>query len=129
MTPSEAGVSSPADAVSVDFDAEHNQYTIPVRITSVAPATPSPEPPVTWTQYVNNLSHWKRTLLADVTFVAHQQLFAALWSFDTLFLASDGGATDRRGSFGALIATRDTIPAECNGRALGADPRLLQADG
>jgi hypothetical protein len=42
---------------------------------------------------------------------------------------SDGGAADRRGSYGALITSCNTILAECGGRALGADPRSFRAEG
>jgi hypothetical protein len=40
-----------------------------------------------------------------------------------LFLASD------KASFGAVIATGDTILAECGGRAEGADPGSFRAEG
>jgi hypothetical protein len=53
----------------------------------------------------------------------------ALRQDDTLFLASDGGARDKKASFGAVMATEDTILVECGGRAEGADPGSFRAEG
>jgi hypothetical protein len=45
-------------------------------------------------------------------------------------VASDGGAADDRlASFGAVLATHDTILIECGGRAPGATPRSFRAEG
>jgi hypothetical protein len=120
---------TPPDAVPVDYSVEPNKYTIPVTIAMLAPFLPVATPPVTWPHYITNLPTWELTLLEDVTFVDRRPLFASLRSADTLFLASDGGASDRRGSFGALIATGNTILIECGGRAQWANPHSFRAEG
>jgi hypothetical protein len=90
---------------------------------------PSAAIPTTWTEYLTTLPRWEKALLADATFVNRRQLFEALRIPKTLFLASDGGASNQRGSFGALIANNNTILIECGGRAQGADPRSFHAEG
>jgi hypothetical protein len=117
------------DAVPVDYSVEPNKYTIPVTIATLAPFPPITAPPVTWPHYITTLPPWEQTLLKDMTFVDIRQLFTSLRSADTLLLASDGGASDRRGSFRALIATGDTILIECGGRAQGANPPSFRAEG
>jgi hypothetical protein len=63
-------------------------------------------------------------------FVDRRGLLDALRSADHLYLASDGGAANQRGSFGALLATCfGSILIKCGGRALGADPRSFRAEG
>jgi hypothetical protein len=120
---------TPPDAVPVDYSVEPNKYTIPVTIATLTPFPPHAAPPVLWPHYVTTLPPWEQTLLEDATFVERRQLIASLRSAATLFLASDGGASDRRGSFGALIATGDNILIECGGRAKGANPRSFWVEG
>jgi hypothetical protein len=109
---------TPPDAMPVDYSVEPNKYTIPVTITTLTPFLPvAAAPPVTWSHYIINLPTWEQTLLEGVTFINRRQLFALLRSAYTLFLASNGGASDRRGSFDALIATGNTILIECSRRA------------
>jgi hypothetical protein len=119
----------PDDAIPVDYATEPNKYTIPATLSALAPTLLPTPTPITWTEYLKTLPGWEQTLLANVTFVNRRQLFEALQNPQVLFLASDGGAAHRRGSFGALIATADTILAECGGRAQGADPCSFRAEG
>jgi hypothetical protein len=86
-------------------------------------------PPVTWPDYIMSLSAWEQELLGSVTFIDRHDLLVALHSEALLYLASDGGAANQRGSFGAVIATTEHILIECGGRALGADPRSFRAEG
>jgi hypothetical protein len=44
-------------------------------------------------------------------------------------MASDGGAVDKLGSYGALLATHEHILVECGGSAQGSNPRSFQAEG
>jgi hypothetical protein len=90
---------------------------------------PEPALPHTWNAYLLSLPQWEQELLADSSIVERRQLFQALRTSELVYLASDGGATDRRGSFGALLASCNTILAECGGRAHGADPRSFRAEG
>jgi hypothetical protein len=53
----------------------------------------------------------------------------ALRSDALLYLASDGGAANQQGAFGAVLATPEHILIECGDRALGADPGSFRAEG
>jgi hypothetical protein len=55
-------------------------------------------------------------------------LLAALASNVDLYLASDGGAIPLKDSFGAILATSDTILVECGDRAFGQDPRSFRSE-
>jgi hypothetical protein len=129
LEPSSTTRSLPAAAVPVDVEQEHNQYVIPSVVSSIMDPPPVPLTPNTWQDYLSSLPQWEQELIADSTIVERRLLFQALRPDHLIYLASDGGAADRRGSFGALIASCDTILAECGGRALGADPRSFRAEG
>jgi hypothetical protein len=99
--------------VPVDHDFEPNTIVFPDHHTSIIPANPAAPAPLRWDDYVNSLPSWETTLLATVTFVDKTLLLRALRTDPHLFLASDGGAADKKGSFGALLANSDTVILEC----------------
>jgi hypothetical protein len=119
----------PADAVPVDCTEEPHKIVIPVSVSSLAPSAEPPQYAATWTAYVATLPSWEQDLLASIIFVDRRSLLVALRSNGCIFLASDGGAADRLASFGAVLATHDTILIECGGRAPGANPRSFRAEG
>jgi hypothetical protein len=84
---------------------------------------------VTWTTYPSTLPLWDRELLSSVAIIDRARLFPALHEHAVLHLASDGGAVDKRGSNGALLATEEHILVECGGRAQGSNPRSFCAKG
>jgi hypothetical protein len=119
----------PMDAVPVEYWEEPDQYVIPDTISSLAFDPPVPPSPAHWKEYIQTLPIWEQELLFSVTIVDRSRLFTALRSAEVLLLASDGGATDKLGSYGALMATQDHILIECGGRAQGANPRSFRAEG
>ena len=84
--------------------------------------------PDSWDDFIAALPHWESSLLSNTTFHDTPTLAHHLHHSSTLCLASDGGAIPGRASFGALIATNDTILVECGGRVPGADPRCFRAE-
>jgi hypothetical protein len=119
----------PLDSVPVDYWAEPNKYVIAATISSLLPTPPVPPRPSRWSEYIQTLPTWQQELLSSVTVVDRRQLFSALRSAEVIFLASDGGATDKLGSYGDLMATQDHILIECGGRSQGANPRSFRAEG
>jgi hypothetical protein len=119
----------PTDSIPVDCKAESNKFVFPDRISVIAPQPALPSPPATWTTYVDTLSAWETSLLRSGSFVDRRQLFEQLRSAPHLYLASDGGAANHKGSFGAVFATDKHILAECGGRSQGANPRSFRAEG
>jgi hypothetical protein len=84
----------------------------------------------TWSQYVLTLPSWEQDLLGSVHHVPDRTiLLTALRTDVCLCLASYGGAHEKKASFGALVATSDTILAECGGCAQGADSGFFRAEG
>jgi hypothetical protein len=119
----------PADATPVDHDFEPNKIVSPYHHTSILPACPPALAPLRWADYIISLPSWETTLLTSVTFVDKTLLLCALRHDPHLYLASDGGAADKKGSFGALLANADMFLLECGGRAYGADPGFFRAEG
>jgi hypothetical protein len=107
----------PLDSAPVDYWAEPNKYVIPATNSSLLPTPPVPPRPSRWSNYIQTLPTWEQELLSSVTVVDRRRLFSALHSAEVIFLASDGGATDKLGSYGALMATQEHILIECGGRA------------
>jgi hypothetical protein len=105
------------------------QTSIPAVVSTVAPSPLQPVTPVTWPAYVASLQDWDRELPAFVDIVDRRQLFEALRTATHLYLASDGGAANKIGSFGAVLATTTEILAECGMRAQGENPRSFRAEG
>jgi hypothetical protein len=118
----------PPDAVLVDVTQERDRYCTPVHIPSILPDDPVTPPPVTWDSFLALLPLWERSLLTEVVILDLPALLAALATNAPIFLASDGGAIPLKGSFGAVLATADTILVECGGRAYGQDPRSFRSE-
>jgi hypothetical protein len=117
------------DAVPVEYWEEPDKYVIPNMISSLVSDPPVSPSPAHWKEYIKTLPIWEQELLFSVTVVDQSRLFSALRSAEVLLLASDGGATDKLGSYGALMATQDQILIECGGRAQGANPCSFRAEG
>jgi hypothetical protein len=119
----------PSNAVPVDVSEEPYKLVIPHFISGIVP-DPVPQPsPLTWAEYFVTLPAWERFLLQNVTILDRDLLFVSLRTADKIYLASDGGAENCKGSFGCVIATDDTIVAECGGFVEGADPKSFRAEG
>jgi hypothetical protein len=122
----------PSDASPADYPTQPNptqQASYPVHVPTILPPAQPPPYISTWQEYVANLPTWEQALLPSVTFVDKRRLLVALCTDARLFLASDGGTAAKRGSFGALMATKDDIVVECGGRARGTDPGSFRAEG
>jgi hypothetical protein len=119
----------PPDAIPVDTWAEPNKHVITDVISSIVPTLATPPPSFTWPTYLLSLPPWEQELLGSVAVPSRPILLTALRTEDRLFLASDGGACDKKASFGALLATSEQILVECGGRATGADPGSVHTEG
>jgi hypothetical protein len=119
----------PPDAVPAKHHHEPNKLVIPFSVATLATVPPQPPPATRWPNYLTSLPYWELMLLQHATFVNKPGLLEALRVARHLFLASDGGAADSKGSFGTVVANADTIFLECGGRAYGADPRSFRSKG
>jgi hypothetical protein len=119
----------PLLAVLVDCRPEPNKYVIPATLPTLMPE-PSPEPPaITWESYLQALPLWDQELMSSVHIVDRRRLFDALRTENLLLLASDDGAIDKLGSYGAPMATKEHILVECGGQAQGSNPRSFRGEG
>jgi hypothetical protein len=87
-------------------------------------------PPIamSFAEYIQTLPLWDRRLLQNVEITDVAGLIAHLRSDQPLFVVSDGGASDERGSFGALLATDDEIFVKLSGSTEGAAPGSFRAE-
>jgi hypothetical protein len=129
LRPTATDVALPKDAVPVEHAYEPNKIVTPVSVSPALPPNPPVPSPTRWPEYLASLPIWEKTLLTHVTFVDKSRLLAALRTNGRLNLASDGGAADLKGSFGAVLADDTSILLECAGRAYGADPRSFRSEG
>jgi hypothetical protein len=97
----------PPDAIPADNWAEPNKHVIPDVISSIAPLPSRLQPHFTWPTYLRYLQTWERELLESITVIRCSQLLTAFRTDDMLFMASDGGASDKKASFGALLTTSE----------------------
>jgi hypothetical protein len=102
----------PDDAVPVDVTIERDRYCTPVSIPAIQPSVPLSPPPTTWAAFLASLPVWERSLFPAVKVLDLPALLAALTDNVELYLASAGGAIPLKGSFGAVLATADTILVE-----------------
>ena len=139
--PDNLSIPLPSSAIPVDATTQRDFINFPsiVRLQAPPPYTdPAYTGRRTFLQYVSSLPLWDRVLLQDVSF-----LDTVSADFRTLFrdpqveliLSSDGGAKDRLGSYGALIASQesplgqaDKILVEVGGIAFGDTPRSFRAE-
>jgi hypothetical protein len=105
----------PPDAVPAEHHHEQKKLVIPFSVATFATVRPQPTPAARWPNYLASFPHWELKLLHHATFVNKIGLLGALRGARHLFLASDGGAADSKGSFGAVVADADTILLECGG--------------
>jgi hypothetical protein len=140
--PTEIQTTLPTTAIPVDATVQTDFINFP-NITRLQPppATATPPPtarPRNFSQYILTLPLWDQALLHEVSF--HNTTAADLRTLFRnplieLILSSDGGAKDRMGSYGALLATQgdthgstDQILVEVGGIAFGDTPRSFRAE-
>jgi hypothetical protein len=128
--PSRSTKSLPSDAIPIDAVTNGSVIHFP----SVAHIRHCPPPHTapnasTWQEYIRHLPRWDRLLVEDNSIPDINSLLAVIQTEPTLFLCSDGGAKDFKGSFGAVLATGKTILANVGGQAYGANPRSFRAEG
>ena len=117
----------PRDRIPVDIT--HRPKSLHIGKTERV-ETPTPTPQLhTFDDYVNQLPAWDRYLIQDLFLRDLDQLLQALRLDASLFLCSDGGAADSKGSYGSVIASDDRILTELRGQAHGANPRSFRAEG
>jgi hypothetical protein len=137
--PDDSSAALPPFAIPVDACTQPNFISFPsiTRIQNTSlPAREQIRP--TFAQYITALPLWDKTLLQhmDLGDIHIDVVLGLLVNpLVELILGSDGGAKDRRGSFGALIAsqegphnTRDQILVELGGIAYGDTPRSFRAE-
>jgi hypothetical protein len=105
----------PTDSVPVEYTTEPNKFVIPDTLATLSHEQPPTPTAVSWPAYFSTLPLWDRELLSSVVIIDRARLFPALREQAVLHLASDGGAVDNRGSYGALLATEEHILVECGG--------------
>ena len=128
----------PTDAVPIDAIENHdtiqyNKNEMRMEQPDTPPADTTPRSPeVQWAHHLKTLPPWEYQLLRNVRFTTLQTLRQILKG-DRLVVCSDGGATEGKGSFGAVIAEHSDastlgIAAELSGVAFGADPGSFRAE-
>ena len=118
----------PDDAVPVDATPLKTKIKIPFTLSSLQPRDPIAPTPTTWDDYVTMLPAWEQDLLLNINILDLPLLLETLQGNDPVLLLLDGGAIEFRGSFGGLIANKDTILVELGGRAQGANPRSFRSE-
>jgi hypothetical protein len=125
----DVSASLPADAIPVDAQIDTVLHFPSVsRIRKLPPPT-SPGRATSWLAYTNRLPRWDHQLISANVIPDLDLLLNVIETASTLYLCSDGGAKDKKGSYGAVLATEDAILAEVGGRAHGANPRSFRAEG
>jgi hypothetical protein len=127
--PSDVSTSLPDDAVPVDAQIDTVLHFPSVARIRQLPTPPTPGKAASWIAYINRLPHWDHQLVSANVIPDLGILLNVIETASTLYLCSDGGAKDKKGSYGAVLATEDTILAEVGGRAHGANPRSFRAEG
>jgi hypothetical protein len=128
-TPITTTTSLPPDCVPVDeLSASGNLLAFRGPRHSFQTAPPSPLAPTTFAAYIAILPLWDRRLLQQVTIPDADALKAYLLSDQYLYVVSDGGAAKELGSFGAVLASDDTIFVTLSGSTEGATPGSFRAE-
>jgi endonuclease/exonuclease/phosphatase family metal-dependent hydrolase len=141
ITPDATLVSLPSSTIPVDA-VSHSDHIRFASISHLLPTIdPGQQPQIqrdTFHQYIGHLPRWDYLLLRDFRFgnTSTDQILTLLQNPEIeLILSSDGGAKDRLGSFGALIASQkdehhstNTILVEVGGIACGDTPRSFRAE-
>lgn len=82
----------------------------------------------TFEEYILSLPVWERLLLSCCSFVNQSLLCQMIQEKQLIYLCSDGGATSTVGSFGAVIASDDSVVLTLKGRAHGFKPGSFRAE-
>jgi hypothetical protein len=139
-SPAHTMVPLPPNAIPVDAVSQPDYIMFPtiarLHRSPILPPTTPRHP--TFHHYVAHLPLWDKSLLQNLRFgaVPIADILRLLQAPDIeLILGSDGGAKDRLGSFGALIASQmipgisdDAILVETGGIAFGDTPRSFRAE-
>jgi hypothetical protein len=140
-TPSHTQQSLPPAAIPVDATSHLSHIMFPsiarLQRSNINDTHPQPRHH-TFFHYIDHLASWDHMLLRDLHFgdTPIPEILGLLQNpATTLILSSDGGAKDRRGSFGALIASQadhrapdGAILIEIGGIAFGDTPRSFRAE-
>jgi hypothetical protein len=90
--------------------------------------TTLPGPPVSFREYISALPPWDRRLLQQVEVVDGAALIAYFLTGANLYVVSDGGADDDKGSYGALLASEDIFFVKISGSTEGTLPGSFRAE-
>lgn len=87
-------------------------------------------PTTAWEKIVADSPRWYKPLLSKVTLIQSVvNILEALQHQEKIFIASDGGAIGKRGSFGVVISLQDSTElATIQGSVPGADPKSFRAE-
>jgi hypothetical protein len=88
----------------------------------------TPPLPASLSEYLSALPSWDCRLLQHVELPDAQALTDYLLTDGALFVVSDGGASDERGAYGAVLATADAILVKISGSTEGALPGSFRAE-
>jgi hypothetical protein len=86
------------------------------------------QPPSTFDAYILSLPFWDRRLLSDIVLMDSDGLIDHLRSDEPIYLVSDGGAADDKGSYGAVLANDDITYMTVFGWTEGALPGSFRAE-
>jgi hypothetical protein len=81
---------------------------------------PTTSSPSSFQVYLSMLPNWAGRLLQHVEILDAEALIAYFLMEDILYVVSDGGADDDRGSYGALLASAENIFAKLSGSTEGS---------
>ena len=101
----------PPDTTPADVSDEPLCQTTPLTLHTIVTTPLDPPPPSSWAAYLQSLPHWDHELVKAAHLLDLPGLLLTIETDDALFLSSDGGAVDSKGSFGALLAASTEILA------------------
>jgi hypothetical protein len=84
--------------------------------------------PTSFRDYISALPAWDQRLLQHVEILDEVALMNYFLTDETLYVVSDGGADDDRGSYGALLASTETIFVKISGSTEGTLPGSFRAE-
>jgi hypothetical protein len=84
--------------------------------------------PTSFFEYLSSLPSWDRRLLQHVEILDGDALADYFSTDGSLFIVSDGGAANERGSYGTVLATSDDILVQVSGTTEGTLPGSFRAE-
>jgi hypothetical protein len=90
--------------------------------------TKPPRASTSFRGYISALPAWDQRLLQSVEIMDDEALMNYFLTDSILYVVSDGGADDNRGSYGALLASADTIFLKISGSTEGTLPGSFRAE-